>query len=198
VKRLFVGLLALALLSAGACSAPPPTPKNAANPVVALDTSMGKIYIEIWEDKAPVTAKNFMRYVDEKFYDGTIFHRVIADFMIQGGGFTPGMNREKETHEPIVNESGETPSNKRGTIAMARTDDPDSATAQFFINVKDNPSLNARLEKPGYATFGEVLEGMDVVDAIKGVRTRTLRGQSDVPQDDVLILTARRVETEKK
>jgi cyclophilin family peptidyl-prolyl cis-trans isomerase len=190
--------LGLGLLSASACSSPPPTPKNPKNALVTIDTTMGKIYVEIWEDKAPVTAKNFLRYVDEQFYDGTIFHRVMSDFMIQGGGFAPGMAGEKQTHEPIPNESSETPSNKRGTIAMARTNDPDSATAQFYINVKNNPELDFRLGKPGYATFGEVLEGMDVVDAIKKVKTGRRHGHSDVPFDDVVIYSIRRVETKKQ
>lgn len=197
MKRLAILLFGLGLLILPACTSSPPTPKNPNNPVVVLDTSMGKIYLEIWEDKAPITGKNFMVYVDEKHYDGTIFHRVIADFMIQGGGFTPGMKGEKETHEPIKNESRDGPPNKRGTIAMARTGDPDSATAQFFINVKDNPGLDAEFGKPGYAVFGEVLDGMDIVDAIRSVRTGKLRGQSDVPVDEVLILSARRVETKK-
>jgi cyclophilin family peptidyl-prolyl cis-trans isomerase len=197
VKRLKVALFAVGLLCIGACSSAPPAPKNAKNPVIAIDTSMGKIYVEIWEDKAPITAKNFLRYVDEKFYDGTIFHRIIPTFMIQGGGYMPGMRREKPTHDPIANESKDTPSNKRGTIAMARTNDPDSATAQFFINVVDNLDLDARLDHPGYATFGEVLEGMDVVDAIKDVPTHTVSGQRDVPRSDVIIESIRRVEAKK-
>src|SRR5581483_9811247 len=125
------------------------------NPVVVLDTSNGKITIELLQDKAPITVKNFLAYVDEKFYDGTIFHRVIPNFMIQGGGFEPGMN-QKKTKATIKNESGNGLSNARGTIAMARTSDPDSATAQFFINVVDNDGLdkvNSR-DRVGYCVFG--------------------------------------------
>ena len=199
MKRVVVCLIGLALLALQACSSPPPAPKNPANPVVLLDTSMGKIYVEIFEDKSPITAKNFMRYVDEKHYDGTIFHRVIPNFMIQGGGFPRGMRDEKPTHESIKNEAVESGLlNKRGTIAMARTPDPDSATAQFFISVKDNPDLDPNEKNPaGYAVFGEVLEGMDVVDDIKKVRTRTLGRHDDVPEYDVVITSARRVEAKK-
>ena len=162
------------------------------NPVVVLDTSLGKITIELYKDKAPITVKNFLQYVDEKHYDGTIFHRVIADFMIQGGGMEPGL-KEKQTHAPIKNESTNGLSNKRGTIAMARTGVPDSATAQFFINVKDNTFLDkakAR-DKVGYAVFGKVTDGMDVVDKIREVQTGNRGGMSDVPITDVIIRTAR-------
>jgi cyclophilin family peptidyl-prolyl cis-trans isomerase len=133
--------------------------------------------------------KNFLQYVDDKFYDGTVFHRVIPDFMIQGGGFEAGM-REKRTREPIVNEGGNGVSNTRGTLAMARTNVPDSATAQFFINVKDNLFLDrARAaDKVGYAVFGKVIDGMDVVDEIRRVET----GQRDVPTQDVVIRSIRR------
>jgi cyclophilin family peptidyl-prolyl cis-trans isomerase len=199
MKYLALCALGLGLLTVPACSSPPPSPKNPSNPVVVMDTSMGKIYVEIYEDTSPITAKNFLRYVDEKFYDGTIFHRVIGDFMIQGGGFEPGMH-EKATHEPIKNEAKENgQSNKRGTIAMARTNDPDSATAQFFINVVDNSDkLDPNPGNPaGYAVFGQVLEGMDVVDAIKKVRTRQRLGHQDVPDHDVVILTVRRVDQKK-
>src|SRR5947209_9725896 len=128
------------------------------NPVVVIDTSVGKITAELFADKAPITVKNFLRYVDEKHYDGTIFHRVIPDFMIQGGGFDPGMKERKETHAPIQNEAGNGLSNERGTLAMARTNDPNSATDQFFINVKDNANLDrARAQdRVGYAVFGRV------------------------------------------
>ena len=146
---------------------------RAANPVVAVETSMGTFKVELFEDKAPVTVKNFLQYVEDKHYDGTIFHRVISDFMIQGGGFEPGM-KEKKTRDPIKNEASNGLSNARGTLAMARTNDPDSATAQFFINVKDNDFLNHQNETArgfGYAVFGKVIEGMDVVDKIKEVKT---------------------------
>jgi cyclophilin family peptidyl-prolyl cis-trans isomerase len=164
------------------------------HPVVEMNTSMGKITIELFEDQAPITVKNFLAYAEDKFYDGTIFHRVIANFMIQGGGFVPGM-KEKKTRDPIKNESANGVSNKRGTIAMARTSEPDSATAQFFINVKDNTFLDrakAR-DRVGYAVFGQVVEGMDVVDRIKQVKTGTAGFHQDVPVEDVVIRTVRRV-----
>src|SRR5262249_22901351 len=139
---------------------------GSSNPVVIIDTSMGTIKAELYESRAPITVKNFLAYVDEHFYDGTIFHRVMPDFMIQGGGFLPGMEEKKDKYAPIKNESHNGLTNDRGTLAMARTPDPDSATAQFFINVKDNPSLNLSTRDAGYAVFGRVIEGMDVVDKI--------------------------------
>ncbi len=163
--------------------------KKEVNPVVVMETSEGTIKIELWQDKAPITVKNFLRYVDEKFYDGTIYHRVISDFMIQGGGFTPDM-KQKDAHEPIKNEATAELKNNRGTIAMARTNVVDSATAQFFINVKDNNPLNHRDNTPqgfGYTVFGKVIEGMDVVDKIKGVKTTTAGHFSDVPVTPVII-----------
>src|SRR5205085_557230 len=150
-----------------------------------MDTSMGPIKIELFDDDAPITAKNFLKYVDDKHYDGTVFHRVISDFMIQGGGFAPGM-KEKATFPPIVNEAGNGLSNKRGTIAMARTNKPDSATAQFFINVKDNAGLDRSSGSAGYAVFGQVIDGMDVVDAIRRVETGVKSGHKDVPVEDVV------------
>ncbi len=134
---------------------------------------MGSIRIELFKDKAPVTVENFLRYVDEKFYDKTVFHRVIGSFMIQGGGFTAADTiRQKKTHDPIVNEASNGMKNERGTIAMARTSDPNSATSQFFINVVDNNSLNPGPSDPsGYAVFGKVVQGMDVVDKIRAVST---------------------------
>nr|WP_315851879.1 peptidylprolyl isomerase [Thermogemmata fonticola] len=166
---------------------------RAANPIVVMETNMGTITIELYEDKAPITVKNFLQYVDDKHYDGTIFHRVIDGFMIQGGGYEPGM-KERKTRPPIKNESANGLSNLRGTIAMARTPDPDSATAQFFINVKDNTFLdraNAR-DKVGYCVFGRVIEGMDVVDKIKAVKTTRRGMHDDVPEKDVIILSVRR------
>ena len=174
------------LLAATAASA-----QDTKNPVVVLDTSLGKIKIELFPDKAPVTVKNFLRYVDEKHYDGTIFHRVIPTFMIQGGGFAPGMT-EKKTHEPIKNEAGNGLSNVRGTIAMARLPDPDTATAQFFINVKDNTRLDRSGANAGYAVFGKVIDGMDVVNKIKDVQTADRDGHENVPVQDVVIKSARR------
>jgi len=162
------------------------------NPVVEFDTSMGKIKVELFADKSPITVKNFLKYVDDKHYDGTIFHRVISNFMIQGGGMLPGL-KEKKTGAPIKNESSNGLSNKRGTIAMARLPDADSATAQFFINVKDNPGLNKSEDSAGYADFGQVIQGMDVVDKIKEVKTGRQGGHEDVPLEDVVIRSVRRV-----
>ena len=155
---------------------------------VVIETSQGTIKAELDGDKAPITVANFLAYVDDKFYDDTIFHRVIPDFMIQGGGFLTGL-RQKTTKAPIKNESPNGLSNVRGTIAMARTDRPDSATSQFFINVVDNAFLdkaNAR-DKVGYCVFGKVIEGMDVVDKIRKVKT----GRNDVPEEDVIIKSVR-------
>src|SRR5438093_2760892 len=160
-----------------------------------MDTSLGSLKIELFPDKAPHTVKNFLAYVDDKFFDGTIFHRVIRDFMIQGGGFEPGM-KQKRTRATIKNESTNGLSNVRGTLAMARTSDPDSATAQFFINVKDNDFLdraNSR-DRVGYCVFGRVTAGLDVVDKIRAVATATRAGHQDVPAQDVVILSARRAD----
>ena len=161
----------------------------AKNPVVVIETSMGTIKAELFEDKAPITVKNFLEYVKNDFYSGTIFHRVMSDFMIQGGGMEPGM-KEKKTLAPIKNEAANGLSNARGTLAMARTPVVDSATAQFFINVKDNKGLDHRgrgQDEYGYAVFGKVIEGMDVVDKIKGVETATRGPHGDVPVKDVVI-----------
>jgi len=157
------------------------------NPRIILDTTKGKITVELNPQAAPVTVKNILRYVNEEFYDGTIFHRVIRNFMIQGGGFDPEMNRKKN-HSPILNEASNGLKNNRGTIAMARTNNPNSATSQFFINVKDNDFLNYQgPTKPGYAVFGKVVQGMDVVDAIVNVKTSIYGGQKDVPAEPVII-----------
>ena len=158
---------------------------------VKLETSMGNIVIELNEKAAPITVKNFLGYVEEGFYDGTIFHRVIPDFMIQGGGFTDQMV-EKQTREAIINEAKNGLKNERGTIAMARKPHPDSATVQFFINHRDNGPLNyVENIEPGYAVFGKVIEGMDVVDAIASVNTTTRMGYDDVPVKAVVIKSAR-------
>jgi len=172
---------------------------RAANPVVVMETNMGTIKIELFEDKAPVTVKNFLDYVKDKHYDGLIFHRVIENFMIQGGGFEPGM-KEKKTKEAIKNESDNGLSNLRGTLAMARTKVADSATSQFFINVKDNTFLDKAkaADKVGYCVFGRVTEGMDVVDKIKAVKTTTKMGFDDVPEEDVVIKSVKIVEDKKK
>ena len=159
---------------------------------VKLTTTKGDIVIELNEDKAPATVENFLNYVRDGFYDGTIFHRVIPDFMIQGGGFNDQM-MQKATQDPIKNEADNGLANDRGTIAMARTPDPDSATAQFFINHKDNAFLNYTAPSEqgwGYCVFGEVTEGMDVVDEIAKVKTTNREGHSDVPEDVIMITTA--------
>jgi peptidyl-prolyl cis-trans isomerase B (cyclophilin B) len=162
--------------------------------MVIINTSLGEIHVKLAADKAPLTVANFLAYVDDGFYNGTIFHRVIDGFMIQGGGFEPNM-RQKPTRAPVKNEAANGLHNKRGTIAMARTPVVDSATAQFFINVKDNGFLDFRSPDPqgfGYCVFGEVVAGMDVVDKIKAVRTGTKAGMTDVPLDTVQILSVTR------
>jgi peptidyl-prolyl cis-trans isomerase A (cyclophilin A) len=160
------------------------------HPVVVIDTSMGEITVELDAEKAPTTTKNFLDYVDDKFFDGLIFHRVIPRFMIQGGGFDEQMNQKRQgLRAPIRNESGNGLTNVKGTIAMARTSDPNSATSQFFINHKDNPFLD---QGAGYAVFGKVTDGMDVVDKIANVQTTTRRGMADVPVEAVVIKSIRR------
>jgi cyclophilin family peptidyl-prolyl cis-trans isomerase len=201
MKSLVLAVAAMGSLAAGA---------RAANPVVVMDTSMGPIKIELNEDKAPITVKNFLSYVDDKFYDNTIFHRVIGkenserDFMIQGGGYTTE-KKQKDTKPPIKNESSNGLSNTRGTIAMARTSNPNSATAQFYINVGDNSFLDRA--GGGYTVFGKVIEGMDVVDKIKAVKTgaspieqMTVTGAKqmsptpNVPDENIVIKSVRRVD----
>ena len=162
---------------------------SAANPVVVMETSLGTIKIELDEQKAPISVKNFLQYVDDKHYDGTIFHRVINTFMIQGGGFEPGL-KMKQTRDPIKNESPNGLSNVRGSIAMARTNELDSATSQFYINVEDN---SGKLDRPRYCVFGKVIAGMDVVDKIRAVETTTVGRSADVPKQDVVIKSVRRL-----
>lgn len=176
---------------AKATPAPTASPKETAKPAakavrVTMVTSMGTIVLELNPEKAPVTVKNFVDYVESGHYNGTIFHRVIPDFMIQGGGFDAKMN-EKSTKAPIKNEGTNGLKNERGTIAMARTSDPDSATAQFFINHRNNDFLNAVPGKAGYAVFGKVVEGMDVVDKIAAVKTGNSGPHSDVPVKPVTL-----------
>lgn len=164
--------------------------------MIKLHTNHGVITLELFEDKAPETAANFKEYVKSGHYDGTIFHRVISNFMVQGGGFEPGM-KQKPTRAPIKNEANNGVSNAIGTVAMARTMDPHSASAQFFINVSDNTFLNHTAPTSqgwGYAVFGKVVEGMDVVNAIKGVATTSKAGHQDVPSEDVVIEKAEIVE----
>ncbi len=166
------------------------------HPKVTLTTSKGAITLSLFPDKAPETVANFLRYVDEGFFNGTIFHRVIKNFMIQGGGFTRDM-KQKTTRPPVRNEAKNGLKNKRGSIAMARTNVVDSATAQFFINVVDNGFLDFRSADPqgyGYCVFGEVASGLDVLDAIRHVKTGSRGGFEDVPLEVVEILEAARVE----
>jgi peptidyl-prolyl cis-trans isomerase A (cyclophilin A) len=168
--------------------------KFASNPQVILETSLGSITLELDPQQAPITVANFLGYVDSGFYDGTIFHRVIPGFMIQGGGFDEAMD-EKKTGPSIKNEAGNGLSNRRGTIAMARTSVVDSATSQFFINSVDNFFLDHRNESTdgyGYCVFGHVIEGLEVVDRIAKVPTGNLGYFQDVPQEPVIILSARR------
>ena len=166
------------------------------NPMVLMETSSGDILLELFEDKAPVTVANFLRYVDEEFYNYTIFHRVLKDFMIQGGGLGVRMD-EKATHEPIQNEAGNGLKNLRGTIAMARTSDPHSAAAQFFINVVDNDFLDHQDDTPenfGYCVFGQVEDGMDVVDKIAKLKVKAQGEHEAVPLDMVVITRISRFE----
>lgn len=171
---------------------------EAADPQVLLKTNKGDITIALFQDKAPISVKNFLSYADEKFFDGTIFHRVIKGFMVQGGGMTPDMH-EKSAKPPIKNEAANGLKNKRGTLAMARTPEIDSATCQFFINLVDNSFLDHQSNDPekfGYAVFGKVVAGMDVVDAVAGVPTGSKGGHQDVPREPVTILSVTRLESQ--
>ena len=179
--------LAQATASPAAVPSPRPTPSG---PVVVLETSFGRIRIGLYDDKSPVSTENFLKYVRKGHYNGTIFHRVMPNFMVQGGGMTPDMT-EKPTDAPIRNEARNGVRNGRGTVAMARTNDPNSATSQFFINLKDNAFLDFGIRGAGYAVFGEVLEGMDVVDKIAAVQTTRRGPHDDVPVTPVLITSAR-------
>jgi cyclophilin family peptidyl-prolyl cis-trans isomerase len=217
MKRLCFTLVAFSIFTSASCAedkaitTDKKTLANAdgKNPVVVIDTSMGAIKVELDAAKAPITVKNYLGYVDDKFYDGTIFHRVIEDFMIQGGGFEAGLkdaksandikSKQKKTRDPIKNESGNGLSNTRGTIAMARTPALDSATAQFFINTVDN---SGKLDRPRYCVFGKVIEGMDVVDKIRKVKTKAIviDGEpvmANVPAETILIKSVRRVDPTK-
>jgi peptidyl-prolyl cis-trans isomerase A (cyclophilin A) len=167
------------------------------NPMVMMSTSLGDIKIELYQDKAPITVQNFLSYVNEEFFDGTIFHRVIPNFMIQGGGFTHDM-QQKPTKGPIKNEADNGLKNDTGTIAMARTGVVDSATSQFFINQAANDFLNHGPRDFGYAVFGKVVEGMDVVNKIAGVQTGRVGSFQDVPVEPVVIISVRVVGSETK
>ena len=168
-------------------------PVKSTLPHVVLDTSFGKIEIELEAQKAPISSKNFLAYVDSGFYSNTIFHRVIPGFMVQGGGFTPQMT-EKPTQAPIKNEADNGLRNVRGTLAMARTSVVNSATSQFFINVNDNAFLDHGSRDFGYAVFAKVVSGMDVVDMIVSSQTTTKNGMQNVPIDPVLIKSAKRLD----
>ncbi len=185
-------LVAAVILLLGA-AAFGPTAAGGDRPVVIFSTSMGDITIELLSEEAPVTAKNFLDYVDAGFFDGTIFHRVIPGFVIQGGGFTADMN-QKPTRAPIKNEADNGVRNLRGTLSMARTSDINSATSQFFINLKDNAFLDHGSRDFGYAVFGRVVEGMDVVDKIAAVKTGNRGPHGDVPVEPVVTNTARQKE----
>lgn len=161
------------------------------NPLVRFETSHGDFSVEVDGESAPISAQNFLRYVDEGYYDGTIFHRVIPGFMVQGGGFTADMEH-KPGHAPIQNEANNGLKNQRGSLAMARTNDLHSATSQFFVNLVDNGFLDHRTGNFGYAVFGRVVGGIDVIDKIAKVKTGRRQGHDDVPAESVLVKSARR------
>jgi peptidyl-prolyl cis-trans isomerase B (cyclophilin B) len=170
--------------------------ENSMNPKVKLTTNMGDIVLELDAEKAPVTVENFLNYVKNGHYNGLIFHRIIPNFMVQGGGLEPGM-KERPNLSPIQNEADNGLKNDKGTIAMARTNEPHSATSQFFINLKDNDFLNHTDKDQrgwGYTVFGQVVEGIDVVDTMGTAQTGTVAGQGDVPNEDVLLIKAEIVE----
>ena len=201
VRILLLGWLALAIvLIDGIAIAAEPGTKKIAYPMVRMTTNMGVIEVELYRDKAPITVDNFLKYVKNGHYNGVIFHRVIKGFMIQGGGFEPGM-KQRPTGAPIKNEADNGLKNLAGTIAMARTSDPHSASAQFFINTVDNPSLDHTSKTPagwGYAVFGRVVKGMDVVKKIEDTPTGASSRYRDVPREDVIILKVELVATKGK
>jgi peptidyl-prolyl cis-trans isomerase B (cyclophilin B) len=205
MKRFAFHVLSIGLLGLAACAVSEPNPTGGGksapadskdDPRVVMETSMGTVKMVLYKAKAPITVENFLKYVDAKHFDGTIFHRVIPGFMIQGGGFEPGMREKTDKFPPIKNEGGNGLRNEKGTLAMARTGQPDSATAQFFINTTDNAFLDRANSKDGfgYAVFGRVTDGMDVVDKIRFVRTRDVGGHEKVPVEDVIIKSIRRIE----
>ena len=188
-----ITLLSVVVLGLGACLSLSAVAgqDSTQKPVVVLDTSLGAITLELYPDKAPITVENFLKYVDEGFYDNLIFHRVMPGFMVQGGGMTDQMVEKSEgKHQPIKNESSNGLSNDRGTVAMARTANPNSATCQFFINHADNPNLNTH--GGGYTVFGKVIDGIDVVDKIAKVPTTTRGPHENVPLKPVYIKSAKR------
>jgi peptidyl-prolyl cis-trans isomerase A (cyclophilin A) len=161
--------------------------------MVRFETSLGTFTIELYQKEAPISVENFLRYVDDKHFDGTIFHRVIPGFVIQGGGLTGDMS-QKKTRQPIRNEATNGLKNERGSLSMARTNDVNSATSQFFVNLKDNEFLDHKPGSYGYAVFGRVKDGMDVVDKIAAVSTGSRKGHSDVPVEDVVVTSAARMD----
>ncbi len=188
-----ITLLSVMVLGLGACLSLSAVAgqDSTQQPVVVLDTSLGAITLELYPDKAPITVENFLKYVDEGFYDNLIFHRVMPGFMVQGGGMTDQMVEKSEgKHQPIKNESSNGLSNDRGTVAMARTANPNSATCQFFINHVDNPNLNTY--GGGYTAFGKVIDGIDVVDKIAKVSTTTRGSYENVPLKPVYIKSVKR------
>lgn len=188
---LLAGLILSTVLASGLTRAADVIHSDA--PKVMIETTEGNIVVSLRPDVAPETVANFLAYVRSGFYKGTIFHRVIPGFMIQGGGFNQSMERQ-QTQAPVVNEAKPTVKNLRGTIAMARTQDPDSATSQFFINLTDNDFLNAGVRGPGYAVFGKVTSGMGVVDAIASIPTERRNGMADVPTKPIIITSAHRLD----
>jgi len=183
-------LLTTVLMLAQGPATPAPSPSAPSGPVVVLETSAGKIRIALDQEKAPISTANFLKYARSGHYANTVFHRVIPRFMIQGGGMTAEM-KEKPTQAPIRNEARNGVRNLRGTVAMARTNDPNSATSQFFINLKDNAFLDFGIQGAGYAVFAKVIEGMDVVDQIAAVQTKTAGPYENVPSTPVLIKSVR-------
>ena len=165
--------------------------------MIRFETTLGNFTVELYDDKAPVSAENFLKYVDEGFFDGTVFHRIVPGFVIQGGGLTPDYVHKK-THPPVKNEAANGVRNERGTLSMARTDEIHSATSQFFVNLADNDFLDQRPGQYGYAVFGRIAEGMDVIDRIAKVGTGRRKGHSDAPLEDIVITSARRLPPAKQ
>ena len=187
----YISLLCLLLTLSVVTSMADPQPQAKSDTIV-VTTTMGSITIVLFEKEAPISAKNFLSYVDSGYFNGLIFHRVIPGFMIQGGGFLKNLAKRPPMLPPIKNEADNGLKNKRGTLAMARTMDPNSATSQFFINLVDNAALDFNARNPGYAVFGKVVEGMDVVDKIAQVKTKTIAPYENVPVEPVIIITAKR------
>jgi len=160
--------------------------------MIRFETTLGEFTVELFEKEAPVTVANFLKYIDDGFFDGTIFHRIVPGFVIQGGGFTEDMS-QKRTHPTIKNEADNGLKNARGTLSMARTNDINSATSQFFVNLKDNDALDHKRGNFGYAVFGKVTQGMEVIDQIASVETGRRKGHEDVPLEAVIMTSVRRL-----